>query len=115
PLYGPPGPRATGGASHKECSGSWYAVGRVTYSMQSSRITDSVIGTEYDAGCWIGRIVAQRQSIGINEASTRFMLQLELVGLSRLGSNPLQVLKDNIPGYQLLRDDRTAVAPFGVR
>jgi LPS-assembly protein len=32
------------------------------------------------------------------------MLQLELVGLSRLGSNPLQVLKDNIPGYRLLRD-----------
>jgi LPS-assembly protein len=33
------------------------------------------------------------------------MLQLELVGLSRLGSNPLKVLKDNIPGYRLLRDD----------
>jgi LPS-assembly protein len=34
------------------------------------------------------------------------MLQLELVGLSRLGSNPLRVLKDNIPGYQLLREER---------
>ena len=36
------------------------------------------------------------------------MLQLELVGLSRLGTNPLQVLKDNIPGYRLLRDRRSA-------
>jgi LPS-assembly protein len=36
------------------------------------------------------------------------LFQLELVGLSRLGSNPLQVLKDNIPGYRLLRDDRAA-------
>ncbi len=40
------------------------------------------------------------------------MLQLELVGLSRLsaGSNPLSILKDNIPGYQLLRDPRGATA-----
>jgi len=29
------------------------------------------------------------------------------VGLSRLGSNPLQVLKDNIPGYRLLRDEHS--------
>ena len=38
------------------------------------------------------------------------MLQLELVGLSRLGSNPLQALKDNIPGYRLLREPRST--PF---
>jgi LPS-assembly protein len=28
------------------------------------------------------------------------------VGLSRLGSNPLKVLRDHIPGYRLLRDER---------
>jgi LPS-assembly protein len=39
------------------------------------------------------------------------MLQLELVGLSRLGSNPLRVLKDNIPGYRLLREERRGVQP----
>ena len=38
------------------------------------------------------------------KATTRLLLQLELVGLSRLGSSPLQVLKDNIPGYRLLRE-----------
>jgi len=32
------------------------------------------------------------------------------VGLSRLGSNPLQVLKDNIPGYRLLRDSSSVPA-----
>ena len=41
-----------------------------------------------------------------------FPLQLELVGLSRLGSNPLRVLKDNVPGYQLLREERTSNSPF---
>ena len=69
-------------------------------------MTDSIAGFEYDAGCWIGRIVVERLSIGRTEATTRLLLQLELVGLSRLGSNPLQALKDNIPGYRLLREER---------
>ncbi|MDE1948970.1 MAG: LPS-assembly protein LptD, partial [Burkholderiales bacterium] len=97
--------RHSGGSS---CSGTWYAVGHVNYSMFDSRMTDSLIGAEYDAGCWIGRVVAERVSTGTSTATTRLMLQLELVGLSRLGSNPLQVLKDNIPGYRLLRESRSA-------
>jgi LPS-assembly protein len=88
------------------CGGGWYTVGRVNYSMKDSRVTDSILGFEYDAGCWIGRIVAERLSTGRSEATTRLLLQLELVGLSRIGSNPLKVLKDNIPGYRLLREDR---------
>ena len=88
------------------CKGAWYSVGRVNYSVRDSRVTDSVLGAEYDAGCWIGRFVAERLSTGRSEATTRLMVQLELVGLSRLGSNPLKVLKDNIPGYRLLREER---------
>lgn len=98
----------TEGRSGKDCKGTLYGVGRVNYSMRDSRVTDSVVGIEYDAGCWIGRVVAERLSTGRSEATTRLLLQLELVGLSRLGSNPLQVLKDNIPGYRLLRDDHSA-------
>ncbi|MGE4051392.1 MAG: LPS-assembly protein LptD [Piscinibacter sp.] len=108
PIYGrtPLEAAAGGSAGGADCKGSWYSVGRVNYSMRDSRITDSVLGFEYDAGCWIGRVVAERLSTGRSEATTRLLLQLELVGLSRLGSNPLQVLKDNIPGYRLLRDER---------
>ncbi len=102
----PASARATGGGGSSSCSGTWYAVGRINYSLKDSRITDSVLGAEYDAGCWIGRVVAERLSTGLSEATTRLMVQLELVGLSRIGSNPLQVLKDNIPGYRLLRDTR---------
>lgn len=90
------------------CSGAWYSVGRFNYSLKDQRMTDSVLGVEYDAGCWIGRVVAEQLSTGLSEATTRLMLQLELVGLSRIGSNPLQVLKDNIPGYRLLREARSA-------
>ena len=112
PVYGrtpgEPGARDASGS----CSGSLYAVGRVNYSMRDTRLTDSIFGLEYDAGCWIGRIVAERLSTGRSDATTRLLLQLELVGLSKLGTNPLQVLKDNVPGYRLLREDRPAPAPF---
>lgn len=97
-----------GASSGSACGGAWYGVGRVSYNRRDSRLTDSILGVEYDSGCWIGRIVAERLSTGRSEATTRLLLQLELVGLSRLGSNPLGVLRDNIPGYRLLRDDPNA-------
>jgi LPS-assembly protein len=89
-----------------KCGGTLYTVGRLNYSTRDSRFTDSIAGFEYDAGCWIGRFVVERLSVGRTEATTRLLLQLELVGLSRIGTNPLQVLKDNIPGYRLLREER---------
>lgn len=110
PLYGPvdnhvgrnPLIRRTSSAG--SCNGTVYAVGNVNYNRRDSRITNSLVGLEYDAGCWIGRLVVERLSTGLSEANTRIYLQLELVGLSRLGTNPLQRLKDNVVGYRLLRD-----------
>jgi LPS-assembly protein len=92
------------------CGGTWYSVGRMSYSMLDKRLTSSLLGMEYDAGCWVGRVIAERVSVGRAQASTRVMFQLELVGLSRvsLGSNPLRALKDNVPGYRLLHDDGAA-------
>jgi LPS-assembly protein len=120
PVYGPTrsgergerGERGTAGSAGNGCSGTLYGVGHINYSTHDSRLTDSLVGLEYDAGCWIGRVVVERLSTGRSEATTRLLLQLELVGLSRLGSNPLRVLKDNVPGYQLLRDERTTTSPF---
>jgi LPS-assembly protein len=63
-----------------------------------------VLGLEYDACCWIGRVVLERLQSNINSANTRIMFQLEFVGFSRLGSNALGALRQNIPRYQLLRD-----------
>lgn len=108
PVYGrapdPAGPDGESRGDPGSCNGALYTVGRVNYSTRESRVVDSILGFEYDAGCWITRVVAERLSTGQTEATTRFLIQLELVGLSRLGSNPLQVLKDNVPGYRLLRD-----------
>lgn len=94
--------RANGGGS--ECRGTFYGVGRVEYSLLTNRVANSIVGIEYDAGCWIGRFVVQRTSTSLNTSTTKWWLQLELIGLSRLGSNPLQTLRDNVPGYQLLYD-----------
>jgi len=113
PIYGrtPVEAAAQSGGGSNCSNGSWYGVGRINYSTLERRLTDAIVGVEYDAGCWIGRVVASRQSTGLSEATTRLLLQLELVGLSRLGSNPLQSLKDNIPGYRLLRDGRAESPP----
>jgi LPS-assembly protein len=116
PIFGPtplereadkPGTRSASNGNGS-CQGSLYTVGRINYSPKESRVTDAVAGFEYDAGCWIGRLVYQRVSTGLSESTWHLMWQLELVGLSRLGTSPLQVLKDNIPGYRLLRDDKSA-------
>jgi len=96
--------------SVNECGGTWYSVGRMSYSLKDGRVSDALLGVEYDGGCWIGRIVAERVSVGRTDASTRLMFQLELVGLSRLGSSPLRALKDNIPGYRLLREESSLIA-----
>lgn len=107
PLFGagaPPSSAASAGGG-SSCRGAWYSVGRVNYSLKDRRVTDSILGLEYDAGCWIARIVTEQLSTGRSQATTRILLQLELVGLSRLGSNPLKVLRDNVPGYRLLRDE----------
>jgi LPS-assembly protein len=111
PLFGAQG-RSAGstraGSASSGCGGAWYSAGRLQYSMRDSRLTDSVVGVEYDAGCWVLRVGAERLSTGLAETNTRLMLQLELVGLSQLGSNALKVLKDNIPGYRKLSSDRSA-------
>ena len=75
--------------------------------MRDKRVINSLIGLEYDAGCWIGRVVAERVALGQSKANTRIMFQLELLGLSQLalGANPLRVLQQNVPGYRLLREE----------
>ncbi|MFM2118561.1 MAG: hypothetical protein RL722_29 [Pseudomonadota bacterium] len=99
------------GSGAGRCGGSLYGVGRLDYSLRERRVSGAIAGLEYDAGCWVGRAVLERRSTGTSTATTHLMLQLELVGLSRLGSNPLTVLKDNIPGYRLLRDSVDGSVP----
>jgi LPS-assembly protein len=82
----------------------WYSVGRLNYSMNERKLVNALVGFEYDADCWLGRIVLERLQTSTSTATQRIMFQLEFVGFTRLGVNPLKSLKDNIPGYQILRE-----------
>ncbi len=96
-----------------DIAGQWpvyrniYAVGRVNYSIADRRLTESVLGLEFDGCCYVVRAVAQRIATTTTTATNTFFLQLELNGLGRVGSNPLDVLKRNIPGYSLLYENPT--------
>lgn len=95
-----------------EGEGRWYSVGRLNVSLRDKRLVDGIIGLEYDAGCWIGRIVFERLQSSTSSSSKRVLFQLEFIGFSRLGTNALQTLKDNIPRYQFLREHVTAPSRF---
>ena len=72
--------------------------------MEQNRVVDMVAGFEYDAGCWIGRIVVERLKQTPTTNNQRILFQLEFTDFSRLGVNPLQTLRENIPRYQYLRE-----------
>lgn len=83
--------------------GAWYSVGRMNYSSTDRRVVNALIGFEYDAGCWVGRVVLDRQQTALNQFNQRLMFELELSGFSRVGISPLGALKTQIPYYQPLR------------
>lgn len=92
------------GAGRGQGGGRYYGVGRLNYSTLEKKLVDAVVGIEYDGCCWIGRVVLQRSQNSTATANTRILFQLEMVGFSRIGSSPLETLKNNVPRYQNLRD-----------
>lgn len=85
-------------------SGQWYMVGRYNYSLQDNRILERIAGFEYNAGCWMGRVVSQRIETTVGKPNNILFLQLELNDFAQLGTNPLQSLRRSIPGYGKIND-----------
>lgn len=77
----------------------WYGMMRYNYSLMDKRVVEGLAGLEYNGGCWAARGVFQTIATAANVSSTSFFIQLELNGLGRLGSNPLDALKLSVPGY----------------
>ena len=84
--------------------GRYYTVGRLNYSLNEGRLVDTVLGVEYDAGCWLGRLVLERVQTSASTATERLLFQLELVGFTRLAFGPQKTLTQNISRYQNLRE-----------
>lgn len=109
-LWGEPAQALVAGQG--QGAGRWYSVGRLNYSFNERKMVDAVLGFEYDAGCWLSRVVLERLQTSTSTATQRIMFQLEFVGFTRLGVNPLKSLKDNIPGYQYLREPTSSPSRF---
>nr|WP_315494464.1 LPS-assembly protein LptD [uncultured Rhodoferax sp.] len=92
------------GAGRGQGEGRYYALGRMNYSMNERRLVDTLLGVEYDAGCWLARVVVGRVQTSTSSATESIKFELEFVGFTRLGVSPLQSLKSNISRYQNLRD-----------
>ena len=92
------------GAGRGQGEGRYYSVGRMNYSMDEKRLVDTVVGVEYDAGCWLARVVVGRVQTSTSSATQSIKFELEFVGFTRLGPSPLQLLKSNISRYQNLRE-----------
>jgi LPS-assembly protein len=90
----------------------WYGVGRLNYSIMDGRIVEGLAGFEYNGDCWIGRVVLQRFAVAAGNVTQTIFLQLELNGFSRIGSNPLEALRRNIPGYARLNQTVPANRPY---
>jgi LPS-assembly protein len=75
-------------------------------------MVDSLLGLEYDVGCWIGRIAFERIQSTVSTATSRLLFQLEFIGLARVGASPLNALRNNIPRYQNLRDSTVEPSRF---
>lgn len=96
----------------------WYGVGRLNYSLPNDYanrpgfapltappargLSEGLLGLEYKADCWIFRVVAQRLPTATGRTNSTLFFQLELSGLTKLGSDPLEALRTSIPGYQVL-------------
>ena len=81
-------------------SSRWYGVFRYNYSLRDNKLVEGLAGLEYNAGCWAVRGVVQQLATKEKQSTSALFFQLELSGMGHLGSNPLDVLKNSVPGYR---------------
>jgi len=79
---------------------TWGAYGRMVYSLEDSSPLDQFAGIEYRSCCWKFRLVGRRYVSNRNgDHDTSVLLQLELNGLSSVGTGADTFLERSIRGY----------------
>jgi LPS-assembly protein len=99
-----PGLRQINVSGQWPLSAHWHAVGQWSYSFLDNRLLSGIAGVEYEQSCWMLRLVAHSFTVGANQTSTGFFVQLELNELVKVGSDPLSLLKLSVPGYKKLNE-----------
>jgi LPS-assembly protein len=80
----------------------WYGVARANYSVRDRNWIEVLGGFEYKADCWVARFAVQRFATTAQTNTTQFFFALELNGLGSIGPGPVEQLRRNIPGYQVI-------------
>jgi LPS-assembly protein len=82
----------------------WTLLGRYNYSIVDRKVLEAVAGVEYNGDCWTLRAVLHRLATTVDQTNTSFFIQLELNGLARVGTSPLDLLRRSVPGYVSAND-----------
>ncbi|MBV1775429.1 LPS assembly protein LptD [Burkholderiaceae bacterium DAT-1] len=82
-------------------AGRWHGVASQTWSFVDHRSLETLVGAEYNGGCWALRVGMQRFVTPTQQPPTpRFMLQIELNNFGSIQTNQVfETLKQSIPGY----------------
>jgi len=83
----------------------WRALGRWNQALNTDRNLETLAGLEYEDCCWALRVVGRqyRDSPADADAQNAVYVELELKGLTRLGSGLETLLQNAILGYQPTR------------
>lgn len=80
-------------------------IGRWNYSLRDDRTLEALAGVEHGRCCWRVRALVRRFANAEDSNNLAFLLQLELYGLGRLGSNIDDYLERGIYGYRVSDHD----------
>ena len=78
---------------------NWSLVGAWNYNIPDHKTLEAVLGLEYNGGCWVVRVVGQQLTTTSQQTTRSVFVQLELNGLARVGTSPLDLLRRTVPGY----------------
>jgi LPS-assembly protein len=77
----------------------WLVSGRANYDFTRNQWLNFLAGLEYNGGCWAIRGVYGNYLANSTNYTQVFYLDFELKGLSGVGNDPTEYLRQAIPGY----------------
>lgn len=83
---------------------NWTLLGRWNYSILDHKTLEAIAGVEYNQDCWVLRVVYHRLTTATEQTNNSVFVQLELNGLARVGTSPLDLLRRSVPGYLRTND-----------